>query len=309
MVRSNLPANASYTWTLVSDVPAAPGLQTNPVMESTVGNNFEISNGLTGVRVVQTNNANTNLAPIQGICYTLCTSPVPGASWTGTGAVLLSQSLAFLGNVSEPLNTPLIPQLAPSYSVTVVDSGPMKTVVKASYTFTRPVYTTGNFIINNANSANGDPVNTPGSGHYTTLVTLYANSKSVLIDEDTDMQFTYSLPVYAQLTPDTARWRGFDAGNPICGYEPPLTVTGATGTTPVVITTLTSGNLTNGQVVAISGVNYYAKTIGYTATTFALYVDPNLTVPVAANAYISGGIVKPAYRGQGLVPDEDAFQD
>ena len=45
------------------------------------------------------------------------------------------------------------------------------------------------------------------------IVTVYANSKSVLIDEDTDMQFTYYLPIYAQVQPTTALWRGHDALN------------------------------------------------------------------------------------------------
>ena len=194
----------------------------------------------------------------------------------------------------------------------MVDSGPLKTVLNLTYTFNRPQYVYGNITIN-----------TPGVGHYTMIVTLYANSKSVLIDEDTDMQFTYSLPVYTQLRPNMARWRGYDAvdgsgrPDPICGYETPLTVTGATAATPVVITTATSGNLSNGQAVAISGVvgntaangTYYAKTIGYTATTFALYVDPNLTIPVAGTGTGTGGTVKPAYRGQAIVPEADAFQD
>ena len=160
---------------------------------------------------------------------------------------LYSQSVGFNGNVGEPSNTPMFSAL--SYTVTVVDQGPLKTVVNVTYTFNRPQYRAGNILIN-----------TPGVGHYTMIVTLYANSKSVLIDEDTDMQFSYYLPVYTQLTPDTARWRGFDSvdgsghANPICGYESPLKVTGATAATPVVITTATSGSLSNGQVVLIAGV-------------------------------------------------------
>ena len=200
---------------------------------------------------------------------------------------------------------------ATGYTVTVVDQGPLKTVVKVNYAFNRPQYSYGSAVINTA-----------GTGHYTLIATLYANSKSVLIDEDTDMQFSYHLPLYGQLQPDTARWRGnnsLDGGNnadPICGYEPPLTVTGAGSGTPVVITTSTSGSLTNGQAVLIAGVSavangtYYAMTTGYSATQFALYQDAALTKPVAATGvYGGGGTVKPAYRGQALVPLSDAWQD
>ena len=240
---------------------------------------------------------------------------MPGGTWTGAGAspnLLYSQNAGYNGNVGEPSTTPMFS--ATGYTVTVMDQGPLKTVVKVNYTFNRPQYAYGSTVINTA-----------GTGHYTLIATLYANSKSVLIDEDTDMQFSYHLPLYGQLRPTTARWRGHDAldggGNPdpICGYEPPLTVTGAGSGTPVVITTSTSGSLTNGQVVLITGVKgnaaangtlYYAMTTGYSATQFALYQDAALTKPVAATGvYSGGGTVKPVYRGQALVPLSDAWQD
>ena len=211
-----------------------------------MGNNFEITNGLTGVRIV------TRL-PMRrrSIWRRSRVSGCPGGTWTGAGAspnLLYSQSAGSNGNVAAQSTTPMFS--ATGYTVTVVDQGPLKTVVKVNYTFNRPQYLYFPATV----------INTAGTGHYTLIVTLYANSKSVLIDEDTDMQFSYYLPVYGQLQPDTARWRGHDAadgaGNPdpICGYESPLTVTGATGTTPVVITTSTSGNLSNGQVVLMTGV-------------------------------------------------------
>ena len=274
-----------------------------------MGNNLEITNGVTGVRIV-TAAANPypfNLAPVQGI-------QLPGGSWTGAGPVpnrLYSQSSGYAGNVGEPLTTPM--SSGTGYTVTIVDQGPLKTVVKVNYTFNRPPYTYPPVVINNA-----------GLGHYTLTVTLYANSKSVLFDEDTDMELSYYLPVYAQLQPDTARWRGHDALNgsgvpdPACGYESPLTVTGASNARPIVITTSASGSLTNGQRVQIVGAGgntaangtYYAKTTGYSATQFALYSDAALSVPVGGTAaWTGGGTVKPAYRGQTLTPVPDAFQD
>src|SRR5262249_47426750 len=152
--------------------------------------------------------------------------------------------------------------------------------------------------------------------------TMYANSKSIVVDEDSDMQFAYYLPLYAQLLPDTARYRGHDSldntgqPNPICGYEASVPVTGASNTTPIVISA--SYSLANGQRVLVSSVTgnaaangtFYAKTSGYSAGQFALYSDSALTAPVAANgAYAGGGTVKPAYRGQNLSPTPDAYLD
>ena len=306
-VRSNLPANAAYTWTLQSG--AAPtAAAVNPVQLKQVGNNYEITNGLTGVRIVApaANPAPFNLAPIQGVW-------IAGGTWTGAGAapnLLYSESGSQEGCIGCLLQTPMY--TATGYTLTVVDSGPLKTVLKVNYSFKRPQYTYGSVI------------NTPGPGHYTLTVTLYANSKSVVVDEDTDMQFSYYLPVYSQLQPTTARWRGHDSLNgygnedPGCGYESPLTVTAASTATPVVITTSASGNLSNGQAVLIAGVSgnaaangtYYAKTIGYPANQFALYLDAALTMPVGGSGgYSGGGAVKPAYRGQNVTPVIDAFQD
>ena len=67
-VRSNLPANAGYTWVLQSGI-APTASPANPVQMNIVGNNIELTNGLTGVRIITqaANGSPWNLAPIQGI--------------------------------------------------------------------------------------------------------------------------------------------------------------------------------------------------------------------------------------------------
>jgi hypothetical protein len=200
---------------------------------------------------------------------------------------------------------------ATGYSVAVTDSGPLKVVIKATYTFNRPQYAYGQTVINTA-----------GAGHYTIVVTMYANSKSILIDEDSDMQFSYYVPLYSQLLPDQARYRGHDAldssgiSDPMCGYEANVQITNATSSSPVIVTAAAS--LSNGQSVLISGVQgnsaangtYYAMTSGYPAGQFALYIDSALTNPVVGTGtYGGGGTVKPAYRGQNLAPTPDAYLD
>jgi hypothetical protein len=106
--------------------------------------------------------------------------------------------------------------------------------------------------------------------------------------------------------------------DPICGYETPLSVSGTSNATPIVITTSPAAKLSNGQTVQVAGVQgndaangtWFARTSGYPSGQFALYLDAALTKPVAGTGvYTAGGIVKPAYRGQSLTPTPDAYLD
>ncbi|HEY3841462.1 MAG TPA: hypothetical protein VGL72_33055, partial [Bryobacteraceae bacterium] len=296
VVRSGLPANAAYTWKLQSGA-AATATPANPVQLKRTGGNYEITNGLTGIRIVAGpgNPRPWNRAPIQGVL-------LPDGAWTAIGAspnLLYSENEASAGCIGCALRTPMY--TATGYSVAVVDEGPMKVVLKATYTFHRPRYHYGDVLIDDE-----------GAGHYSLTVTLYAGAKSALIDEDSDMQFSYYLPLYAQLQPDQARYRGHDSydgtgPNPVCGYESPLTVHDAAFASPIVI--VASNSPGNGQRVLITGVqgntaangSYYARTNGYPAGEFGLFLDASLTKPVAASGrYAGGGIVKPAYRGSSL---------
>ena len=169
---------------------------------------------------------------------------MPGGVWTGSGAspnLLYAEPTGLAGAVGVSLQTPMY--TATGYTVTVTDPGPLKVTVTATYTFNRPKYLYGTTVINPA----------AGPGHYTVILTMYANSKSILIDEDSDMQFSYYLPLNAQLTPDQARYRGHDSldqeglSDPACGYEGNFAVTNATSGTPIVISAAAS--LSNGQTV------------------------------------------------------------
>ena len=85
------------------------------------------------------------------------------------------------------------------------------------------------------------------------------------------------------------------SANTVWGGNQGFVVTGATNTTPIVITA-TGTQPNNGyyiQILMVGGNTaangfYYAKTL--TATTFSLYYDSGLSLPVAGNgAYTSGG--------------------
>jgi hypothetical protein len=87
-----------------------------------------------------------------------------------------------------------------------------------------------------------------------------------------------------------------------------LAITGATNASPIVLTTNSAHNVTDGTPVNITGVggntaanvSGYAKATGYTLTTFGLYSNSGLTTPVAGNgAYTSGGLA--AFPGKEVV--------
>jgi hypothetical protein len=175
LVRSGLPAHANYKWTLQAGVPPAATVP-NGVKVTRTGSSYEVTNGSTGVRISspEGNPRPWNHAPIQGIL-------LPGGVWTGVGAtpnLLYAERPSFAGDVGSALNTPM--STATGYNVTVTDSGPLKVVIKATYTFNRPRYAFGKTLINEA-----------GPGHYTLTMTMYANSKSILLDEDSVMLFCW----------------------------------------------------------------------------------------------------------------------
>src|SRR5262249_22246182 len=79
LVRSGLPANTSYTWTLQTG--AAPAATpTNPVRLNQTASSWELTNGLTGVRIIApaANPSPWNKAPIQGVLMS-------NGIWTGVG--------------------------------------------------------------------------------------------------------------------------------------------------------------------------------------------------------------------------------
>ena len=125
------------------------------------------------------------------------------------------------------------------------------------------------------------------------------------------MQFANYLPVYKELLPDIARFRGHDGldtnavSNPVCGYEASMFLIGnPTSAQPIVVTA--PANLSNGQSVLIAGVSgnsdanglYYAKTAGFPNGQFGLFLDPSLSQPVGGQ----GGHGVPSSRPFGDKP-------
>jgi hypothetical protein len=112
-VHTSLAANASASWQLYSGTPPSTPAPVNPVRVSQSTNYFQITNGLTGIRVpVATTNLVNTPAPVQGLLY-------QNSQWTATSADFLSQQ-------------------AKTMSVQFLERGALRTTIQVSYTFDRP---------------------------------------------------------------------------------------------------------------------------------------------------------------------------
>jgi len=319
-IRDSLAANASNSYTLQSGVApvAAPANSVRIASVPCFGTTcWQITNGLTGVRIVRSQGSPWNLAPIQGILL------ADGSTWTGAGAsanLLFTESQAAAGGLGSTLHSAAVPctgNHAPclnSFNSYFIEAGPLKTVLAVNYTFNRPQYCYGPTCIQAS-----------GSGHYTAKFTLWANAKSIIVDEDSDMMFQYFVPIYAQVQPDTARYRAHDSRdgtntfNPRCGYHTAVNITSATNSSPITLTFDAAIPMTpNWNAVVITGAAgntaanspsspvtgptsvYYLKGLGSPPYTSAqLYSDPGWSFPVAGNGtYTGGGVAKVAYLGQ-----------
>jgi hypothetical protein len=66
LVRGNLPAGATYTWTLQSGASAS-AVPANPVQLVQAGSNWELTNGLTGIRLVAAGANPNKMVPFEGL--------------------------------------------------------------------------------------------------------------------------------------------------------------------------------------------------------------------------------------------------
>jgi hypothetical protein len=194
-----------WTWT-TSAGPTTVFIPTNPVVIKTVGANWEITNGLTGVCVPTTagNGSPFDLSPIQ--CVQLADG---GRVATGPNYLYARDS----GDPGNLINTTLQTRagyLITAYRATVIQSNALETVIVASYATNRPHY------------QYGTTVDIPsGVGYFTSKITLQANQPMALFDDSYDTQLQYFVNTYPALTdkPDVYRWLGGSATSVLCGHD------------------------------------------------------------------------------------------
>ena len=110
---------------------------------------------------------------------------------------------------------------------------------------------------------------------------------------------TFSLYRNAALTVPVSGNGNYISGGTVTGIR--KKITNVTNASIAVVTTQEPHSITNGTFILIEGLvgntsgngYVYAKTAGYTSTTFALYLDSAMTIPIAGNGtYISGGEIQ-----------------
>jgi hypothetical protein len=246
-------------------------------------------------------------------------STYPNGYITVGGVIPANATLIFnasgfcsVGTGSAPLDT------AHYYTPTLIVGSPyyytLTTVVGGVVT---PVKITGTvtgtpgaaFVVDSATGCtNGCQNSQPG--RLVVTLTLYANSQSVVITEDSDMQHAEYYPFYNEITPDTARFRnnpGTGTSDPRCGYVTPNSVT-AVGTAAGTATISVGTAASNGQEVIVTGVGsgsnlpngvYYLQTTSpYSATTPGIWTTYSggtfSGATTAPGSYGGGGLVKAA---------------
>jgi hypothetical protein len=193
-VRTGLAAGARRTFVLRPGTPAAR--VADAVTTKETADAYEIANGLIGVRIPKAVNiADTQQlpAPIQGLL-------LRDGQWYGRGPNWLDyQSAADWTKQT----------VATGMSVTFRERGPLTTVVQVAYRFEHPELLYGQTSLKPA-----------GPGYYTSTITLQAGQPSILFEEDTDFEPSWSIDLYDAVRPTHARYRGHHSSDAQFGYEP-----------------------------------------------------------------------------------------
>ena len=188
-VQTDLPMHATRSWRVTSGPSTAAAI--NPVLVTTQSAYYEITNGLTGVRITRPGaDAQNRLAPIQGIWLR------PGV-WAATGP----------NQLQSPDNGQVL--AAVSMTTELLERGPLKVVAQVTYHYNRPFWSYGpNFQV------------PAGPGTYVSTISIEAGRPSILIEDDTDTEIQYRLNVYEAVQPTQGRYRGHHASRVEWGRQP-----------------------------------------------------------------------------------------
>ncbi|MHB9134065.1 MAG: hypothetical protein ACYDBB_23595 [Armatimonadota bacterium] len=188
---SDLPANTTrnfYLWEGRNPAPVNNGV----VVDDSSPNYFQITNGLTGVRVpkVYAPLTITPKSPIQGVLFRDGTWSPPASNLTA-GAPPTYPVTSING-----------------MTVTFKEEGPIKTIVEVRYDFTAP------------NTFYGAQQTRPaGPAHYTMTIELQMGQPSIMCEVDTDLDSTSSLSLYDGVQANQLRYKGYEANDPAYGHN------------------------------------------------------------------------------------------
>ena len=208
LLRTDLAAHASPTWRLVAGKPRGPDQALVTIIEDAAKGWYEISNGLTGVRIPTGQGCvdetagltadeiasaeqsawqmeqvkqrhgirAADPAPVQGV-------RLRDGRWTANGPNVLHAKALCRG-----------------MKVEFLERGPFETVVRVSYPFkAKPP------IPRNKQYPDRSPGYPGGNGHYTCTIKVLADQPSILFEEDADVETSWRMNLLPELRLDTAR--------------------------------------------------------------------------------------------------------
>ena len=207
-LRTDLAAHEKLSWRLRDGKPVAADATDVKVNEDTAHGWYEISNGLTGVRV-PTGKAFTDetagldprevagaaqgdwqLSEVKKKHHLGPVNPAPvqgpllrDGHWTANGPNLLTANALFAG-----------------MTVEFLERGPLETVVRVSYQFKgKPA------VARNAGYPERNPGYPGGDGHYTCTITVTADQPAIRFEEDTDLVTDWHMNLWPEMHFDTLR--------------------------------------------------------------------------------------------------------
>jgi len=187
-LQTDLPAGSTRKWRLAPE--AATTMPADPVGIRTDAAGLELGNRLVGVRLPAPGTAPAaSLAPLLALRWG--TRP-----WVGPGA----SQIVFAGGHPELRIKGL--------GIRVVEPGPLVAVAEVIYTLDRPELLYGQTVLA-----------PKGPGRYVARFRVEAGQPSVLVTEDTETQFAWSLDL-PEPKVDQARYRGHHASEARWGVEP-----------------------------------------------------------------------------------------
>lgn len=197
-VLTDLPAGKTRRWYLRNG--AIANLEKTALRVSEEATYFEITNGLTGVRLAKA--ATVPAFPINKPPYGIAGFDIPcpiqgvllrDGKWTATGPNRVAMDAKEISTMG----------------VRILEKGPLKVVVEIQYDALADAYRYG-----------GKEIRPAGPGYYRSVVTVQAEQPSILVEEDTDLDIGWSFDVFDGVKPTHGRFRGHVASKKEYGYEP-----------------------------------------------------------------------------------------
>ena len=206
LLRTNLAAHESLSWRLVAGKPREFDQALVKVAEDAGNGWYEISNGLTGVRVptghgfvdetaglsaqmiALAQRDSSQMEKLKNRKPVIIPAPVQGVqlhdgSWTGNGPNGFHAQALCCG-----------------MKVEFVERGPFETVVRVNYQFqAKPAIPRDN------NYPDRSPGYPGGNGHYTCTIKVLVDQPSLLFEEDADVETSWRMNLLPELHFDTAR--------------------------------------------------------------------------------------------------------